>query len=68
MEVSYKALIQAETRTRAINYWKDELEIREGKERKNSILLKLDHIYVYTHKYSPTETLQDSPKRTAVRF
>uniref|UniRef100_A0A8D0F972 Uncharacterized protein n=1 Tax=Strix occidentalis caurina TaxID=311401 RepID=A0A8D0F972_STROC len=42
--------------------------IRNRKKRKNSFLLKLDHIYVYTHKYSQTETLQDSLKRTAVMF
>lgn len=65
MEVSYKVLMQAETGTRSINYRKAELKIRK---RQNSFLLKMDHIYVYTHKYSPTEILQHSLKRTAVMF
>lgn len=68
MELSQRVLTQAETGTRSINYRKVELEIRKRKKRKDSFLLKLDHIYVYTHKYSETETLQDSLKRTAVMF
>lgn len=68
MELSYNVLIQAETGTRSINYWKVELKIRKRKKRKNSFVLKLDHIYVYTHKYSQTETLQDRLEKTAVMF
>lgn len=68
MEVSYQALMQAETGTRSINYQKAELKMRKRNKMKNSFLLKMDHIYVYTHKYSPTETLQHSLKRTAVTF
>jgi len=68
MELSYNALIQAETGTRSINYQKVELKIRKRKKRKNSFVLKLDHIYVYTHKYSQTETLQDRLEKTAVMF
>lgn len=47
MEVSYKVLGQTENRTASINYWKAELEIREGKE---------EPIYLETGSYICTHT------------